>query len=201
MQRHRLQVAPLGRDGEGAVGAALPHGVHELLLVVDAQKLQVDFRILVEEGPRYGGKPLDSDAREGSHAHKAALPIGELAHAGGQGVLVGVDRLHKTEHFAALGSKMHAAVFAQKERQSQLLFQGVHQVADAGLSVAQFLGGGLEAAEARHCEERVVFLVGHKAPPGVRISLLCVVRLHNYKTFLKCFTRSLVLLFSARSLV
>ena len=73
--------------------------------------------------------------------------------------------------------------------------------ADAGLSVAQFLGGGLEAAEARHCEERVVFLVGHKAPPGVRISLLCVVRLHNYKTFLKCFTRSLVLLFSARSLV
>lgn len=126
--------------------AALPHGVHELLLVVDAQKLQVDFRILVEEGPRYGGKPLDSDAREGSHAHKAALPIGELAHAGGQGVLVGVDRLHKTEHFAALGSKMHAAVFAQKERQSQLLFQGVHQVADAGLSVAQFLGGGLEAA-------------------------------------------------------
>ena len=166
MQRHRLQVAPLGRDGEGAVGAALPHGVHELLLVVDAQKLQVDFRILVEEGPRYGGKPLDSDAREGSHAHKAALPIGELAHAGGQGVLVGVDRLHKTEHFAALGSKMHAAVFAQKERQSQLLFQGVHQVADAGLGIAQFLGGGFEAAEARHCEERVVFLVGHRAPPS-----------------------------------
>ena len=166
MQRHRLQVAPLGRDGEGAVGAALPHGAHELLLVVDAQKLQVDFRILVEEGPRDGGEPFDGHAREGAHAYKAALPVGELSHAGGQRVLVGVDRLHKTEHFAAFGGQVHASVLAQKERQSQLLFQGVHQVADAGLGIAQFLGSGLEAAEARHCEERVVFLVGHKAPPG-----------------------------------
>ena len=81
-------------------------------------------------------------------------------------MLVGVDRLHKTEHFAAFGGQVHASVLAQEERQSQLLFQGVHQVADAGLGIAQFLGSGLEAAEARHCEERVVFLVGHKAPPG-----------------------------------
>ena len=116
-------------------------------------------------------------------------------------MLIGVDRLHKTEHLTSLGGEMYASVLAQEQGEPQLLFQGVHQVADAGLSVAQFLGGSLEAAEARHCEECVVFLVGHKAPPGVRISLLCVVRLHKYKTFLKCFTRSLVLLLPSGSLV
>ena len=166
VQRHRLQVAPLGRDGEGAVGAALPHGVHELLLVVDAEKLQVDFRILVEEGPRYGGKPLDGHTREGTHAHEAPLPIGKFAHAGGQRMLVGVDRLHKTEHLTSLGGEMYASVLAQEQGEPQLLFQGVHQVADTGLRVAQFLGRRLEAAEARHREECVVFLVGHRAPPS-----------------------------------
>ena len=74
--------APLGRDGKRAVGPALPSCLYELLLVVDAQKLQIDLRILGEKRlGNAGARNISLAVRSRSTASAATRAFVEVARA------------------------------------------------------------------------------------------------------------------------
>ena len=115
-QGHGMQVAFDGKDEKAAVGVAAPYGPFELVLVVEAEKLQVDAGVLRQKRLRHAREPLDGRAGERPHAHDAAREVLELGHARLKPALVGAHAAHPGKELGAVGGQTRAAVVPHEQR-------------------------------------------------------------------------------------
>ena len=96
---------------------------------------------------------MDIDAVEGADPDRTGLQVPDVVDGLLQIVLPVGDLADQVEELPALAGQPHAPVFPVEEGQSKLLLHGVDDITDAGLGVAQDIGGPLEASRLDDLEE------------------------------------------------
>ena len=103
-----------------------------------------DVRVIPVETLQDLGDPVEGDAVEDQNPDFAGVQVLQVIHPILQEALRGSQLPELGKQGPALGGELHAAVLPDEERKAQLLLHGADDVADAGLGVAQLVGGFAE---------------------------------------------------------
>jgi len=143
-------------DVNGTLSQPLLH-----VIIVTVEQFKFDTRIELLKTLDEFGQPVDGHAGEGTDAHGARVQPAD----GGDHLIqlaAGIENAaHDGEHPLTAVSEQDSRAAAQEDSKTQFTFQRADHMADAGLGIAERLGGLGQAAQFYYFNEGFVFADTH----------------------------------------
>ena len=137
----------------------------EIEFVVGQQKLQLDFRIELEEFPKPRRQPIGAEPERRRHAQFAVRLFAAVDQAAADRLQLEHDVLHRAEQQFALFGQDQAARVAVEQRRAEILFERADLAADRRLAEAERLAGMGERAGVGRRLENAQLVPIHCFPP------------------------------------